>query len=164
MLLSIAKQALCLKGNNALVQQKDAISRNVFNTYRWKFSDITVNHPFTSSLKHNSCRTYLVSAHKSDQINTEALLKQIVTVNKLKQLDRGFKTTCPRYLHPVLLALIKPLSRIVPMFVGRKLRKWWRNLSENEKIKFKEARTKNIYIVGSKNRRQLYISVMLLVP
>ena len=152
MLSLIARQTFCLKGNIASVQQKDAIRRNVFNTNRWKFSDISVNHHFTSSLKRNSCRTYLVCVPKSNQINTETLLKQIVTFNRLKYIDRGFKTSSPDYLHPVLLALIKPLSRIVPMFVGRKLRKWWRNLSDSDKIKFKEARNKYGFVLGGKNR------------
>ena len=151
MLSSTARQALCLKGNIASTQQKAAIRRNVFNTYRWKFSDISVNHHFSSSLKRNSRRTYLVCVPKSNSIHTESLLKQIVTFNKLKYIDRGFRTSSPRYLHPLLLALIKPLSRIVPMFVGRKLRKWWRNLSDSEKIKFKEARNKHGYILGGKN-------------
>ena len=165
MLSSIARQALCLKGNIALPQQKDAIRRNVFNKYQWKFSDISVNLHFSSSIKHNSCRTYLVCASKSNQINTETILKQIVPSNKLKPFDRGFKTSSPHYLHPVLFALLKPLSRIVPMIVGRKLRKWWRNLSESEKLKFSEkfkvAKTKHAYVLGGKNGLQLYISDIL---
>jgi hypothetical protein len=38
--------------------------------------------------------------------------------------------------------LSKPLSKKVPIFVGRKIRKWWKNLSEEEKTRLKKERKK----------------------
>ena len=82
--------------------------------------------------------------------NYESLLKQCKSGNPQNIFQCGFKTSSPNRVHPLLLALLKPLSRIVPMIAGRKIRKWWKNLSDSEKLKFKEAKKKYIYILGGK--------------
>ena len=42
---------------------------------------------------------------------------------------RVFSTTQKKTIHPVVLTLIKPISRILPMIIGRSIRKKWKNLT-----------------------------------
>ena len=50
---------------------------------------------------------------------------------------RCFRTTPPKLINPLLIAFIKPFSRVFAMVVGRRFRRWWRTLPESEKIKFR---------------------------
>ena len=50
---------------------------------------------------------------------------------------RCFQTTTPKLINPLLIAFIKPFSRVFAMVVGRRFRRWWRTLPESEKIKFR---------------------------
>ena len=65
-----------------------------------------------------------------------------------KVFQRDFQTSAPRSVHPLLLALIKPLSRIVPMVLGRRFRRWWKGLSEEDKSQFRKDNKKYAYVFG----------------
>ena len=86
----------------------------------------------------------------SNGLHTEKYIKHYKSRKPNKTIECGFKTSTPKQLNPLLLALLKPLSRIVPMVAGRKIRKWWKNLSDSDKIKFREAKHKYIFVLGGK--------------
>ena len=50
---------------------------------------------------------------------------------------RCFQTTPPKLINPLLVAFIKPVSRVFAMVVGRRFRRWWRTLPESERLKFR---------------------------
>ena len=81
-----------------------------------------------------------------------------------KTIECGFKTSSANRVHPLLVTLLKPMSRIVTMIAGRKLRKWWRNKSESDKLKFKKYFIKeefgdirDKYLVGGKFKKIISI-------
>ena len=69
-------------------------------------------------------------------------------------LTNGFKTTPARYIHPYILVLLKPLARIVPALAGRKIRRWWKSLSDTERLKFRQQRKKFALVFGGTKRVQ----------
>lgn len=91
-----------------------------------------------------------------------ALLRPKVLVHRAKSLPPS-KTLVPSQqscltihtsklrpaLPPVVVALIKPLSRIAAVLIGRRFRKWWRNLDEEEAAKVKEKSRKYSHAWGA---------------
>lgn len=55
----------------------------------------------------------------------------------------GFKTSAPQRVPPLLVALIKPVSRILAMVLGRRFRTWWRKLPHDHKLKVKAFSRQN---------------------
>ena len=58
-------------------------------------------------------------------------------------------TTCPRQVNPLVYVMIKPLSRILGMVLGRKFRIWWKKLPNEEKEDIKKHFSKNWKIIGA---------------
>ena len=52
-------------------------------------------------------------------------------------------TTPPRKVPPWAIFLVKPFSRLLAMFLGRKGRLWWRNLPEAEKTDLRNHLKRN---------------------
>ena len=128
--------------------QKTLLQTSLLNT-RWKLSNggklyITG----ASSLQKSTHLCHIKGAHI---LTTEISMQQQIIYNSktFQHFQNGFKTSSPKRVHPLLMILIKPLSRLIPMIAGRKLRKWWKSLSDAEKITFKETKKKYGYIVGA---------------
>jgi len=58
-------------------------------------------------------------------------------------------TTPPRKVPPWAIFLVKPFSRLLAMFLGRKGRLWWRNLPEAEKTLRNHLKRNRGLIAGS---------------
>ena len=97
-----------------------------------------------------------IQTKTSNGLHTEKYLKHFISRKPNKNIECRFRTSAPKHVHPLLLALLKPLSRIVPMVAGRKIRKWRKNLSDSDKIKFKEAKQKYIFVLGGKSKNNSY--------
>jgi hypothetical protein len=68
-----------------------------------------------------------------------------VIINK-----QQFSTSLPtRALPPILIAAIKPVSRLLAVIVGRRFRTWWKSLPEETKLRFKEKSRKNGQFFGA---------------
>ena len=67
-----------------------------------------------------------------------AVKPQILT-NSLKTSHINLiSTSQPKKFWPYLILITKPLARVSAALIGRKLRKWWKNLPEDEKIEYKQ--------------------------
>ena len=55
----------------------------------------------------------------------------------------AFHLSRPNPVHPLLVALIKPLSRVSALLAGRKMRQWYRNLPQDQKDKFRSKMREN---------------------
>ncbi|XP_045115631.1 metalloendopeptidase OMA1, mitochondrial-like isoform X2 [Portunus trituberculatus] len=66
------------------------------------------------------------------------------------QFVRKIHTTRPRLVHPVLLAVLRPVSKFLAVLVGRGFRKWWQALPRHKKEVFRNHLRRNIvrYAVG----------------
>ena len=62
--------------------------------------------------------------------------------------SRGLHLSPQRRIHPVLIMLAKPVSRIAALIVGRKFRIWYQNLPEEEQRKFKNKLRKNQHVIA----------------
>ena len=101
-----------------------------------------------SNLKYG-CKIKLFCGRKSDNLTNYQLLNHLKNAKTSHiSLENGFKSSSVKYVHPVLLAWLKPVARIVPALAGRILRKWWRNLSEPEKLRLKQQRKQFASIVS----------------
>ena len=95
------------------------------------------------------CKITLFCGRKSDHLTNYQLLNHPKNAKTTHiSLGNGFKSSSVKYVHPVLLAWLKPVARIVPALAGRILRKWWRNLSEPEKLRLKQQRKQFASIVS----------------
>ena len=61
---------------------------------------------------------------------------------------REFHLSKPVPVHPLIVAAWKPVSRIAALLIGRKMRKWYQELPDDEKKKFKNRLKKNSHIFG----------------
>jgi len=52
-------------------------------------------------------------------------------------------------LPPVVIALIKPMSRIAAVVIGRRFRKWWKNIDEEKAAKIKDTSRKYSHAWGA---------------
>ena len=147
---SVLRNSIVHKGNVTFIQQKETVFQSALITYQRNLINIKRHYRTAASHLKQTFRTDLCAVNRLS--TKERLLQhQTSTASKaFKHFEHGFKTSATTFVHPLLLALIKPLSRIVPMVVGRKLRKWWKSLSDSEKIKFKEAKKKYAFIFGGK--------------
>jgi len=59
-----------------------------------------------------------------------------------------FSTSSPRKFHPALLALIKPVSRLLGVFIGKGFRRWWLRLPESQKSNIKGQLKQNKRVIG----------------
>ena len=57
------------------------------------------------------------------------------------------KSNCQKFQF-FLIALFKPASRILAMIVGRRARKWWQKLPEEQKDRFRAKRENHGKILG----------------
>ncbi|KAG7164354.1 Metalloendopeptidase OMA1-like 2 [Homarus americanus] len=64
---------------------------------------------------------------------------------------RRIHTSRPRYLNPIIVAVLRPLSKMVAVLVGRGFRKWWQSLPKKKKDIFIQhfIRNKFRYLGGS---------------
>ena len=51
-------------------------------------------------------------------------------------------------LPPVLVALVKPLSRITAMLIGRRFRKWYRNMDPQQASRLRQKYQKFSHLIG----------------
>ncbi|XP_069184319.1 metalloendopeptidase OMA1, mitochondrial isoform X2 [Procambarus clarkii] len=60
-------------------------------------------------------------------------------------------TTSPRYVNPMLVAVLRPLSKMLAVLVGRGFRKWWQSMPKQKRDLFIQhfIRNKFYYIGGS---------------
>ncbi|XP_068204348.1 metalloendopeptidase OMA1, mitochondrial-like [Palaemon carinicauda] len=67
------------------------------------------------------------------------------------QKTRLFHTSKPRYVNPLLLAILRPLSKVTAILVGRGFRKWWQSLPAKKRALFIQhfLRNKYKYLGGS---------------
>ena len=146
------RYAVCLNGHITTRKPKVGLFKNAISNIRCGNIDILPNQRTILSCRTNDYGTLLSNSTTTNGVhrNTDKFLQQHFTRKILKDIQNGFRTSSPQCIHPVLLALIKPLSRLVPMILGRRIRKWWKTLSDSEKIKFKETRMKYGYILGGK--------------
>lgn len=82
--------------------------------------------------------------------NFSGLIKQWEFKTTL-QTPRPFHTSRPRYINPILLAVLRPLSKIAAILVGRGFRKWWQSLPAKKRELFIQhlLRNKYKYLGGS---------------
>merc|ERR1719295_931608 len=52
-------------------------------------------------------------------------------------ISQHFHTSKPRPLPPILVALLKPLSRIAVVILGRRIRKWRKNMDDEQREKIR---------------------------
>ena len=102
--------------------------------------------------------------NESSVLCRQRYLRHCTSKTLSKTIECGFKTSSANRVHPLLVTLLKPMSRIVTMIAGRKLRKWWRNKSESDKLKFKKYFIKeefgdirDKYLVGGKFKKIISI-------
>ena len=132
--------------------------RQTFSAQKYTFCQSLPRNAYRKFNEKRQCHLRCVLMNQHHHLYTKTLsiphndpfLKKRKVGNPQNIFQCGFRTSSPNRVHPLLLALLKPLSRIVPMIAGRKIRKWWKNLSDSEKLKFKEAKKKYIYILGGK--------------
>ena len=124
-----------------------------FNKYKAHWATVSVIHQRTVSgfLKYG-CE--LKHFRVGPKIVANCRLLEYQNGVKPKILTNGFKTTPARYIHPYILVLLKPLARIVPALAGRKIRRWWKSLSDNERLKFRQQRKKFALVFGGTKRVQ----------
>ena len=65
-----------------------------------------------------------------------------------RPLFNQFHTSSPKKIHPLLIALAKPVSRIFSIFLGRSARKVWRKLPQEKKERIKAKAKQNGKILG----------------
>ena len=91
----------------------------------------------------------LLQPKTSNSLPTSMYLKAFTAKTPIKNIECGFKTSSPDQALPFLqIFFLKPLMRIVPMIAGRKIRKWWKNLSDSDKKKFNKAKKMYISLLG----------------
>ena len=56
-------------------------------------------------------------------------------------------TSQPKKIWPYLILITKPIARVSAAIVGRKFRKWWKNLPEDEKIRYKQNYRGKIWVI-----------------
>ena len=61
---------------------------------------------------------------------------------------KSFSTSLQRPVPPIVITLIKPMSRILAVIIGRRFRRWWKNLPENKKEEFKHKTRENGEMIG----------------
>ena len=138
--------------------QKRTLSRAVSTTFFEK--------NFVGRQYHLRCnRDHHFQINESSVLCKQRYLRHCTSKTLSKTIECGFKTSSTNRVHPLLLTLLKPISRIVTMIAGRKIRKWWRNKSESDKLKFRKYFIKeefgdirDRYIVGGKFK--LIISII----
>lgn len=59
-----------------------------------------------------------------------------------------FQTSNPRPIPPILFTLIKPMSRILGLVLGKRFRKWWQGLPEAERQMLKSHASQNYKMIG----------------
>ena len=100
----------------------------------------------------NGCKIKLLCGRKSDNLTNYQFLNHPKNAKTSSiSLENGFKSSSVKYVHPVLLTWLKPVARIVPALAGRRIQKWWRNLSEPEKLRLKQQRKKWFLIVNKRH-------------
>ena len=77
---------------------------------------------------------FLSKCHKAVSVKPQIILTNSLKTSHIKLIS----TSQPKHFWPYLIFITKPLARVSAALVGRKLRKWWKNLPENEKNKYKQ--------------------------
>ncbi|XP_063609673.1 metalloendopeptidase OMA1, mitochondrial-like [Penaeus indicus] len=67
------------------------------------------------------------------------------------QSRRAIQTTRPQNVNPLLVAVLRPVSKVAAVLVGRGFRKWWQSLPKQKRELFIQHLHRNIriYIFGS---------------
>ena len=140
-------------------QFKDGLLRNATNIFEVKLSSGTFQsvrkdvhnyqHPCLSYGSNFATDLVQYRNLKLMHRNSEESLQNSFVRKPIRNIEHGFHTSPPNYLHPALQTLIKPLMRLLPTFLGLRSREWWNNLTAAEKNKFKKARLKYGYIFGA---------------
>ncbi|ESN94678.1 hypothetical protein HELRODRAFT_95830 [Helobdella robusta] len=76
-------------------------------------------------------------------VKNKTTTNNINNTNIISRSARLFHTTPRRYINPIILMLVKPLSKFVSMFSGRYFRIWWRRLTPEQKLHYKNKFFKN---------------------
>ncbi|ROT74161.1 putative metalloendopeptidase OMA1 [Penaeus vannamei] len=71
--------------------------------------------------------------------------------NPVLQSRRAIQTTRPRNVNPLLMAVLRPISKVAAVLVGRGFRKWWQSLPKLKRELFIQHLRRNIriYVFGS---------------
>ena len=148
MLTCAMMSSLCHK-ESILGLRNIRLSVSIFNSLRGPVYISTSARNFVS---HQTRKAELAPSRfgASAHVNrsTEHCFQQNNISNIYKSFAHGFRTSAPKNIHPILLALIKPMARLLPMVLGRKFRRWWKGLSDSDKIEFKNAKKKYRHILG----------------
>ena len=141
--------SLCGKENKLLGLKTFRLSVFVFNAPRGPICASSTARKFVSYHKRKTeleSSRFGVSTHISR--TTDSYFYQHNISKIYKNFDHGFRTSTSNNVHPILLALIKPMARLLPMVLGRKFRRWWKGLSDSDKNEIKDAKKGYISILG----------------
>ena len=61
---------------------------------------------------------------------------------------KSFSTSIQRPVPPIVITLMKPMSRILAVIIGRRFRRWWKNLPEDRKQAYKYKTRENGEKIG----------------
>lgn len=72
-------------------------------------------------------------------------------INPALPSRRAIQTTRPQNVNPLLMAVLRPVSKVAAVLVGRGFRKWWQSLPKQKRKLFIQHLHRNIriYIFGS---------------
>ncbi|XP_042887339.1 metalloendopeptidase OMA1, mitochondrial-like [Penaeus japonicus] len=62
------------------------------------------------------------------------------------QPRRAIQTTRPRNVNPILMAVLRPITKVAAVMVGRGFRKWWQSLPKQKREMFLQHLQRNIRI------------------
>lgn len=69
-----------------------------------------------------------------------------------------FHTTPCRRIHPIVLIILRPLSKVLAIFLGRRFRQWWQSLPQSQKLSFWQK------LVDNRGKILVASAVLSLVP
>lgn len=107
-----------------------------------------LGHPYPI-LAHYRCILHLLCNLRKPCRAMNAFIRMSKTRPLLQANMRlNFSTTPTKNIPPILVALIKPASRIFAAVLGRRFRLWWKKLPEQEKHLIRQKTNKNGRFIG----------------